>query len=229
MIEQRIPARLAGNGRQRRQRWQTFGLQLCSALLGLTRSIGGLACRCRVIHSRLSHRLSPPFFSPSRDTLKRHVTLVVLVALAVFGSAKLASNGLPLLRTPKAMCSNFRIAAPKINILLLPLAQSRKPKARISGLKRNAVIAGKYNPFRKREEPALDKRERPRTEVPDWRMRRQRAPASFKIFRMARPFTGSVHCAAQTSGVWFRSLRLFTSAPCASSVFTTSMWPHEAA
>ena len=65
------------------------------------------------------------------------------------------------------MCNSFLMAAPKISILLLPLADKRKPNARISGLNRNAVNAGKYNPFRKRGEPALDNRDRPRTEVPD--------------------------------------------------------------
>ncbi len=65
------------------------------------------------------------------------------------------------------MCSSFRIAAPIISILLLPLADKRSPKARISGLKRSAVSAGKYKPFLNRDEPAFDRRERERTVVPD--------------------------------------------------------------
>ncbi len=58
------------------------------------------------------------------------------------------------------------MAAPRISILALPFALSRSPNALTSGLKRSAVIAGKYRLWRRRGEPRLDRTLRPRTELP---------------------------------------------------------------
>src|ERR687896_2145029 len=76
-------------------------------------------------------------------------------------------KGFTGLSTPYARCTSFRIAAPITTIVAFPRARRRCPKARMSGFDRNAAMAGQYSALRTRALPIFDRRERPRTLLPD--------------------------------------------------------------
>ena len=71
--------------------------------------------------------------------------------------AKLASKARLCLRTPKAMCSSFLIAAQTICIGVLPFFLSRSANSLMILLCCFATIAGKYNARLIRALPSFDK------------------------------------------------------------------------